>query len=299
MKKIPINQILNDILTYVQYLLPQHFLSRIIHKLTRMRYPSGKNFLIQQFVRHYQINLEEAQNSDLRSYPDFQSFFIRRLRQELRPIESVPNAIISPVDGEISAMGNISAAMIFQAKGKSYSLETLLGGDSKHTERFSGGNFLTLYLAPRDYHRVHLPIAGRLREMIYLPGRLFSVNHYSVNLIPNLFTKNERVVTIFDTVVGPMALILVGALFVGSIATVWAGEITPSRKRSREIWTYPEIGSDAVTLGKGAEMGYFNMGSTVILLFANGAVAWDENLMLGKKIRMGELIGTQCGIYGP
>ncbi|CAK0765562.1 phosphatidylserine decarboxylase [Gammaproteobacteria bacterium] len=279
-----------------QYLIPHHPLSRLVNKLTRLRWSLWKNFLIRIFIRYYRIDLKDALCPEIESYPDFNSFFTRSLRTEARPIVNEPNSVISPVDAIVSAAGMIFNQTLFQAKGRQYCLETLLGGENHRTTRFMGGSFITLYLSPRDYHRIHMPVTGRLREMVHIPGRLFAVNNSAANVVPELFARNERVIAIFDTVVGPMALILVGALFVGSIETIWAGEITPPTREGQKAWTYPDIGTGSIILGKGTEMGRFNMGSTVIILFGTGAVAWEKSVTTGKFFRMGEKLGTQSGI---
>ncbi len=282
--------------TLPQYLMPQRWLSQGVHRMTRCDWPLAKNLMIRLFIRYYQVNMGEVLCQDPESYDDFNGFFTRTLRPGVRPIAKDPDAVISPVDARVSTIGVVSERTMFQAKGHGYSLDALLGGESECAERFLGGCFVTLYLSPRDYHRIHMPIAGRLRKMIYVPGRLFAVNESAVRVIPELFARNERVVAIFDTVVGPMAIILVGALFVGSIETVWAGEVTCSGGESREVWHYPEVGSDSITLGKGVEMGRFNMGSTVILLFGAGAVACESTISSGGVLRMGERLGTQAGL---
>lgn len=281
------------IVTLPQYLIPHHLLSRLIYQLTRLTFAPWKNFLIKFFVKYYQINLAEAELTNHEDYINFNHFFTRSLNAAARPIAKEPNAVISPVDAKISASGTIFNQTMFQAKGHDYLLSALLGGDSARVEKFLGGSFITCYLSPRDYHRIHMPISGRLREMVHIPGRLFAVNDHAVNVIPNLFAINERVITIFDTAVGPMALILVGALFVGSIETVWAGAITPSAINRPKVWTYPDIGNDSIILGKGLEMGRFNMGSTVIILFGAGAISLEKDISTGKCLRMGEKLGTQ------
>jgi len=286
-------KIFDYVITLPQYLIPHHLLSRLVHKLTRLNCPSWKNFLIKIFIRYYKIDLNEILINDINDYPNFNSFFTRSLTPQSRPLAKEPNAVISPVDAKISAMDIITNQINFEAKGYNYSLLTLLGGELTRAERFIGGNFIICYLSPRDYHRIHMPIAGRLREMVYIPGRLFAVNDSAVNVIPNLFTRNERVVIIFDTVVGPMALVLIGALFVGSIETVWAQEITPPAGNKTKTWIYPDIGADSITLGKGAEIGRFNMGSTVIILFGAGAVALEKTINTGTVLRMGEKLGIQ------
>lgn len=289
--------IIDHMITVPQYLLPQHLLSRLVHKLARLPWSPWKNFLIKAFIRHYQIEIDNALHPDLEFYPNFNSFFTRKLRPEARPIANVPDSVISPVDAKISAAGIVSDQTTFLAKGHQYRLETLLGGEPGRGLRFMGGDFITLYLSPRDYHRIHMPITGRLREMIHIPGKLFAVNEHAVNVIPGLFARNERVVAIFDTVVGPMALILIGALFVGSIETVWAGNVTPPTCKNPRTWTYPDIGAGSITLGKGEEMGRFNMGSTVIVIFGMGGVSWDKSLAPGEFLHMGERLGTQAGLH--
>ena len=298
MNRIKKIEILDRLVTLPQYLLPQHLLSDVVDKVARLRWVPGKDFLIKAFIRHYRVEMGDALHSDPKFYADFNSFFTRGLHEKARPIAKAPDSVVSPVDAKISAIGALSDQTLLSAKGHQYRLETLLGGDSRRAERFVGGSSATLYLSPRDYHRIHMPVAGRLREMIHIPGRLFAVNDSAVNVVPGLFARNERVVTIFDTVVGPMALILVGALFVGSIETVWAGEVTPPTRESPKVWTYPEIGTDSITLGKGIEMGRFNMGSTVILLFGPGAVSWDASVVPGKTMRMGERL-ADCRVFSP
>ncbi len=285
--------VLDYLLTLPQYILPQHWLSGVVHKAVRLRWAPAKNFMVRSFVRHYQVEMDDVVCADLAAYPDFNSFFTRSLRSDARPISKEPDAVISPVDALVSTAGTVSEQTMFQAKGHGYPLEALLGGESDCVMRFLGGSFVTLYLSPRDYHRIHMPIAGRLREMIYVPGRLFSVNERATRVVPGLFARNERVVAIFDTVVGPMAIILVGALFVGSIETVWAGEVNNPTGDHQKVWKYPEVGNESITLSKGVEMGRFNMGSTVILLFGSGAVSWENVIMPGCSLRMGERLGTQ------
>ncbi|CAK0756915.1 Phosphatidylserine decarboxylase proenzyme [Gammaproteobacteria bacterium] len=298
MNKIKKTEILDWLVTLPQYLLPQHLLSGVVHSVTRLRWASAKDFLIKAFILHYRVEMGDALHPELEHYPDFNSFFTRSLRAEARPIAKAPDSVISPVDAKVSAIGGLSDQTLLLAKGHQYPLETLLGGDANRSARFVGGSFVTLYLSPRDYHRIHMPVAGRLREMVHIPGRLFAVNDSAVNVVSGLFARNERVVAIFDTVVGPMALILVGALFVGSIETVWAGEITPPTRKAPKVWTYPEIGTDSITLGKGAEMGRFNMGSTVIILFGASAVSWEESMAPGTTLRMGERL-ADCRSFSP
>lgn len=272
----------------LQYLLPQHLISRIVHHLARLRIGWLKNPFTRWFIRHFDVRLEEAVEPDYRAYPDFNSFFTRALKPEARPVDPAPEAVISPVDGQVSQAGRIEDGAVFQAKGHRFSVHTLLGETRRWTDVFRDGVFTTLYLSPRDYHRIHMPLTGTLQETIHVPGRLFSVNAATTCQVPDLFARNERVVTVFETDAGPMALVLVGALNVGSIETVWQGEITPPTGRTIRHWDQIHLN---LTLEKGQEMGRFNMGSTVILLFADERVQWEADLRPEKFVRMGERIG--------
>jgi phosphatidylserine decarboxylase len=275
-----------------QYALPHHLLSRAMGRLTHCQKPFVKDFLIQSIAKTYRINVTEAEQPDLKAYACFNDFFTRPLKADARPIARAADAVVSPADGFLSRAGLIEAGRIIQAKGMDYSVETLLGGDAARAAPFMGGTFATIYLSPRDYHRLHMPLAGTLREMVHVPGRLFSVNDATARGVPNLFARNERVAAIFDTEAGPMALILVGAIFVASIETVWHGEVTPPTARQIRTWTYPEAN---IQLGRGAEMGRFNMGSTIIVLFGPDAVSWQPSLQPGQIMRMGEAIGQVSG----
>lgn len=278
-----------------QYLLPQRLLTRLTYRLTRMQTPWLKDRLIRWFAGHYQVRLAEALEPDLRAYPDFNAFFTRALKPGVRPIAPGDRVACCPVDGMISQIGKAEADTLLQAKGRNFSLTALLGGDPERARPFQGGSFITLYLSPRDYHRIHLPLAGRLREMVHIPGTLFSVSPLTTRMIPELFARNERVVTLFDTPAGPMALVLVGAINVASIETVWAGAITPPLGTSISYWSYPANGEDAVRLDKGAELGRFNMGSTVILLFGPNALRWGAELRAGTTVKMGQRLGKVRG----
>jgi phosphatidylserine decarboxylase len=247
-----------------------------------------KNWLIEQAVRHYHVNMDEALETDINAYPSFNHFFTRALKPDVRPIASAANAIASPADGAVSQAGDLDGGYIIQAKGKNYSVVDLLGGSKSRAKQFKDGKFATIYLSPKDYHRLHMPLTGALREMVHIPGRLFSVNAVTADGVPNLFARNERVAAIFDTEAGPMALVLVGAIFVASIETVWHGVVTPPSAKSVYTWSYAK---QPVQLQRGEEMGHFNMGSTVIVLFAKDAVQWESGLTAGKEIRMGEMIG--------
>jgi len=274
-----------------QYLMPGHLLSRLIHRFTRIRNPRIKNPFTRWFIRQFGINLDEAMESEPSAYEHFNAFFTRELRPGVRPIVVGEDSVACPVDGAISQAMPIQDGRVFQAKGHDYSLVTLLGGSEERATPFQGGLFTTIYLSPRDYHRIHMPVTGTLQEMVHVPGRLFSVNPATTRVIPGLFARNERVVSIFDTAFGPMAMVKVGAVNVGSIETVWAGEITPPAGRVVRSWHYE--GDEAITLQKGEEMGRFNMGSTVILVFGPGAVEWAEGVEPGNKVRLGQLLGRR------
>ncbi len=273
---------------WVQSWLPTRFLSWCMFQLTRIEVRWFKNAFIRSFMRHFGIDLSEAQLQQAESYRSFNEFFTRALREGARPLPIDPDAFVSPVDGTVSELGEIHGGKLVQAKGFDYSLVELLGGDERIAQPFVNGNFCTIYLAPFNYHRIHMPTAGTLREWIYVPGRLFSVNQATARAMPRLFTRNERVIALFETGHGPVALIMVGALFVGSIETVWAGQITPPHSRAG-VATYQLM--QPVYLTRGAEVGRFNMGSTVILLSAPGAMQWSQELKAGTALRMGEAIG--------
>ncbi|MCP3868610.1 MAG: phosphatidylserine decarboxylase [Gammaproteobacteria bacterium] len=270
--------------------LPHHLLSYMMYKLTRSEWPLLKNWLIRTLVRMYNIDVEEAISPFPEDYESFNAFFTRSLQPDARRIAADETTIACPVDGAVSQAGSINQGRIFQAKGQYYSLVELLGGGREWVNVFDGGSFTTLYLSPRDYHRVHMPLTGRLTKMIHVPGRLFSVSPSTARSVPKLYSRNERIVCLFDTEAGPMAVILVGAIFVASMETVWAGLITPSSRRVSQ-WTYSDQTRQSVELKKGEELGRFNMGSTVILLFGKGALAWEPMLKAGAEVRMGEAIG--------
>lgn len=271
-----------------QYPLPHHLLSRLMGKFTHNQIPAVKNLLIRSISKAYRINLDDALMPGIDSYRCFNEFFTRELKPGARPVARENEAIASPADGFISQAGSLTGDSIIQAKGKNYSVETLLGGDRERATPFVNGQFATIYLSPRDYHRLHMPVSGTLREMVHVPGRLFSVNDATVRGVPSLFARNERVVAIFDTEAGPMALVLVGAIFVASIETVWHGVVTPPTASSIQTWRYAP---DEIVLEKGAEMGRFNMGSTIIVLFPKDVAKWSPSLQPGVPMRMGEAIG--------
>lgn len=277
-----------------QYLLPHHLLSRLIGCAAECRAGWFKNRLIGWFSKQYQVNMSEAQVEDLNAFAHFNDFFTRALKEGARPLDNTPNAILCPADGAVSQLGKIEQGRVFQAKGHSYSVIELLGGDSQRAAAFMGGDFATIYLSPKDYHRVHMPLTGTLREMIYVPGRLFSVNQTTAENVPELFARNERVVCLFDTERGPMAVVLVGAMIVASIETVWAGLVTPP-KRALKTFRYDEAARAPITLEKGAEMGRFKLGSTAIVLFGPEQVQWAETLEANSPVQMGQRLGTPRG----
>ncbi len=279
-----------QLLTAVMPLLPHHLLSAMMYAVARSEWKPLKSRIIRWVVKHYDVDLSEAVIKDVDLYPSFNAFFTRQLESTARPIASGKNDIVSPVDGEVSQAAPIAQGRMIQAKGRDYSLLELLGGDERLAALFEEGNFATIYLSPRDYHRIHMPMDGHLRKMSHVPGRLFSVSQYTTESVPNLFARNERVISLFDTDAGPMAMILVGAIFVGSMETVWDGVVTPVRHRVSS-WEYAPQSERQLTLHKGEEMGRFNMGSTVILLFPKDRVAWDESMTNGESLKMGARIG--------
>jgi len=269
-----------------QYLLPHHALSAVMERLTRSRCRWLKDPAIRWFARHYRIDLDEARYRSPGAYPDFNAFFTRSLRPGVRPLDKSAGAIVSPVDGTVSQVGTLDGKQLVQAKGQTFDLDRLLGGEGG--EALCGGSFATLYLSPRDYHRIHMPLDATLRGMVHVPGRLFSVNPATTRVVAHLFCRNERVVALFETAAGPMALVLVGAVFVGSIDTVWHGTVTPPRAREIRRWDYS---AEPLQLTKGQEMGRFNMGSTVIVILGKETARWRPGLVPGTRVRMGEGIG--------
>jgi phosphatidylserine decarboxylase len=272
-----------------QYLLPQHILSQLMYHLTRHRIVWLTRLQIRLFTMFFKVNMEEAEASRIKDYPNFNTFFTRALRKSARPITKIVDEVACPVDGYISQIGSLTDGRLIQAKGWSYHLADLLGNSEAHVASFREGQFATLYLSPKDYHRVHMPLAGCVSEVIYLPGRLFSVSPKTVNGIPNLFARNERVINIFETRVGPMAMVLVGAIFVGSIETVWVGQITPPYRHHPSRWSNKE--NKTLRLEKGQEMGRFNMGSTVILILPSKTIRWQPSFQPGSRVVMGQAMG--------
>lgn len=270
---------LNKIKLSLQYILPKLWLTRLAGWGASKQAGWLTKLVIDLFVRFYKVDMKEAQKPDTASYRTFNDFFVRPLREDARPLNTDPNTLVMPADGVISQLGRIEEDKILQAKGHDYSLEALLAGNYQMADLFRNGSFVTTYLSPRDYHRVHMPCNGILREMIYVPGDLFSVNHLTAQNVPNLFARNERVICLFDTEFGPMAQILVGATIVGSIETIWSGTVTPPREGIIKRKTWPAGDNEgSVALLKGHEMGRFKLGSTVINLFAPGKVNLLESL---------------------
>jgi len=266
------------------YFLPHHAVSRVVFKLTRIESPLVPK-AITLFSNAFDVDLNEAKNPDPKSYKTFNEFFTRELKAGIRPIAD--SKITSPVDGTISQSGKVIDGKIVQAKGVNYSLNQLLGGNAIRTKQFSNGQFITIYLSPRDYHRIHMPCTGKLIEQTHIPGRLFSVAKHTVNTIKGIFARNERVVAIFDTEYGPMAMVLVGAINVAAIETVWDGLITPPKGKTI---TNKDFSDQDIKLNKGEEMGRFNMGSTVILVFSDGAPDLSDSLQEDQVLRLGEAL---------
>lgn len=282
------NVLLEKAFIGLQFILPHHALSRLMGTLTQCRIAFIKNLFIENITRIYDVNLAEAQRTSAREYTCFNDFFTRALSAGARPICKGPGQLASPADGAVSQLGTIDDGNLIQAKGRTYSLSALLGRQDDLTSQFAGGHFLTIYLSPRDYHRLHMPMRGELRQMLHIPGRLFSVNDATARGVDQLFARNERVVAIFDTAAGPMALILVGAIFVASIETVWHGIVTPPHTHAIQSWDYPK---GEVVLDKGAEMGRFNMGSTIIVLLGKDRIEWALGLAPGSATQVGAEIG--------
>ncbi|MBS0359035.1 MAG: phosphatidylserine decarboxylase [Proteobacteria bacterium] len=275
----------------LQYLVPHHLYSRFTAKLAHATHRGFKNWSIRRFIRIYQVNLSEAVETDIEKYQNLNSFFIRHLKPGLRPWVKDPHQVGSPVDGVVSQFGMIQQERLIQAKKHDYTLEELLAGDDS-ARYFYNGKYATLYLAPRHYHRVHMPIKGTLREMIYVPGQLFSVNQATASAIPKLFARNERVITLFDTAYGEMAVILVGAMIVNGIHISWHGDVAPSSQNKIQRWKYSYEDSPAITLNAGDELGYFKFGSTVIVLFSENRDLSLANLTENSEIKLGELLAT-------
>jgi phosphatidylserine decarboxylase len=274
--------------TLLQYITPQHALSWFAGWLSTRRWHWLKSWEIRYFINRYNVDLGAALQSNPEEYSDFNSFFTRHLKPGLRPIVTATDAIACPADGCVSQMGPIEADRLLQAKGFYFTLSALLGGSKALANEFQDGQFSTIYLSPKDYHRVHMPFTGTLRETVFIPGDLFSVNQQTAREVPNLFARNERLVCIFDTDIGPMAVILVGAMLVGSMATVWESKSPTGKTITRK--TYPATGNGMIRLERGAELGYFKMGSTVITLFSKEKITWAPELTSNSTTQMGQLL---------
>lgn len=272
-----------------QYILPKHLVSRLTGKLAAARAGILTTFLIKTFIKKFNIDMTEAKHSDPVYFKSFNDFFTRELRDDVRTIVEGDENLMMPVDGAVSQLGDIKSGRIFQAKGHDFSLRELLGGRDDIAAPFDDGLFSTVYLSPKDYHRIHMPITGKLEQMVFIPGDLFSVNPLTAENVPNLFARNERAVAIFSTAIGPMAMVLVGATIVASIETVWAGTIAPSENKEIQYWNYKDRD---ITIEKGAEMGRFKLGSTIVALFPKDTIRFAENLQAGSPTRLGELFAT-------
>jgi phosphatidylserine decarboxylase len=270
-----------------QYLLPKQALTILAGKLANKEAGKLTTGVIRWFVRRYNVNMAEAANPDITGYQSFNEFFTRPLRAGARPLAAAD--FLCPVDGAISQFGAIERDQIFQAKGHSYSTTALVGGDRELAKKFENGSFATLYLSPRDYHRIHMPCTGKLLRMIYVPGALFSVNPTTARGVPGLFARNERVVCVFETASGPFVLTLVGATIVGSMATVWHGVVNPPRPGVVREWRYDDRN---IVLKKGDEMGRFLLGSTVVMLFPKAALTFNPDWAPAGPVRMGETMGS-------
>ncbi len=279
-----------------QYLLPKQALTLLAGRIAHWKGGPWTTRLVRDFVRRYDVDMGEALNPDIESYASFNEFFTRSLRPDARPISSAE--IVSPVDGAVSQLGRIDADQIFQAKGRSYTATALLGGDAELAAHFRDGLFATLYLSPRDYHRVHMPCEGRLRRMIHVPGDLFSVNPVTARGVDRLFARNERVVCIFDSAQGTFAMVLVGATIVGSIATTWHGVVNAARSGKLKEWSYTD---QDIRIGKGEEMGRFLLGSTVVMLFPQNRCRFNADWVAERIIRQGEAMAERHdgGVGGP
>ena len=270
--------------TLPQYVVPKQSLTSFAGLMANVKIPAIKNHLITRFITKYNVNMADALDENPLNYASFNDFFIRHLKPERRPLAKAD--IVSPVDGTVSELGKIEQGQILQAKGRYYTVEELLASPKDLSNNFINGHFATLYLSPKDYHRIHMPIDATLRQMIYVPGKLFSVQPATARVVPQLFARNERLVVLFDTSVGLMAMVLVGATIVGAIGTSWHGDI--NRSKNKQQFDYQSI-----PFLQGAEMGYFKLGSTVVLLFADGEkLKWLDDIKAGDSIQYGQALGT-------
>ena len=273
-----------------QYIMPQLYLTQLAGWFAQQKWGAVTHFVIKVFAKKYNVDMSEAKKENFSDYESFNQFFIRELKDDARKINENPTALCLPADGRVSQIGHIDDERLLQAKGHFFSLSDLLAGDEELVNTFKNGEFATIYLSPRDYHRVHMPCDATLCKMIYVPGDLFSVNPFLAAHVPNLFARNERVICVFDTAFGPMVQILVGATITASMSTVWAGVINPPRTGEVKAWTYQ--GDNAIKLTKGQEMGAFQLGSTVINLFPANSVTLADHLEVDVPVRMGEILAT-------
>lgn len=280
---------MDQLFILLQHIVPQHLLSRLVGWLAGTEIHWIKDTFIRTFARHFGVNMDEAAEPDLSAYRNFNAFFTRTLAEGARPLAQAPDAVLCPADGAVSQLGEIDGGRIFQAKGRSYSCAELLG-DAERAGTWENGSFATIYLSPKDYHRVHMPLAGDLTAQTYIPGKLFSVNQVTAANVERLFARNERLVCYFDTPAGPMAMVLVGAMIVAGIQTVWSGQVAPPPREPRTVdYKHAPAG---ISLESGEEMGRFLLGSTVILLFPKDRVDWAPQFKAGSPTRMGEQLGT-------
>lgn len=283
---------MDKLFIFFQRIAPQHLLSRCTGWLAELEHPAWlKNWVIGRFIDHFKVDMSEAREPDHTRYANFNAFFTRALKDGARPLAEAD--VVCPADGAVSQLGDIERGRIFQAKGQDYSAIELLGGDPAWAERFADGSFATIYLSPRDYHRVHMPVDGRLLGTTYVPGDLYSVNAVTAENVERLFSRNERLVCYFDTRFGPMAMVLVGAMVVAGIETVWSGQVAPPPDAPVSL-NYGELPAP-VALAQGEEMGRFKLGSTVILLFPRGAIDWDGRYGPGSPTVLGEPLASAAG----
>ena len=276
----------------LQWILPQHLLSRLVGFLAATELPWLKNVLISLFISSYNVNMDEAIEPDADAYASFNEFFTRELKEGARPIADINSYIVSPADGAISQLGNIKAGRIFQAKGQDFSAQELLASDEETAAKFSHGQFATIYLSPSDYHRVHMPISGTLKSTRYVKGDLFSVNQTTAENVPRLFARNERLVCIFETELGDVAVVLVGAMIVAGIETIWDGIVAPAKESSHKAYDL-SIDNNRININAGDEMGRFMLGSTVVLLFEENKIDWLDSLQAGTTVQMGTAIANK------
>ncbi|MCK5817701.1 MAG: phosphatidylserine decarboxylase [Psychromonas sp.] len=272
-----------------QYILPKYLLTRLAGMIADAKMGWFSTYLIKHFIKQYKVNMDEAKYSDPLHFDSFNEFFTRKLKDGVRPILAGDENIISPVDGKISQVGHVKEGRLIQAKGRDFSLRELLGGLDEIAIPFKNGLFSTIYLSPKDYHRIHIPIAAKLEKMLFIPGNFFSVNPLLVDNIPNLFSKNERAVALFTTACGPMAMVLVGALIVRSIETVWHGVLDQQGNKEVQFWDYSD---QNITFEKGDEIGRFRLGSTIIAIFSENSIVFADEIIPGASCRLGSSLAV-------